>query len=157
MPYKGGVQLLPETQRRPTLGSYTSGNGYFYTAVVIGLAVVIIGAIFSSYKANLNEQIDKLDGQLQANESSRNKDQEKTLIGRGTSGQVMRTLLGSKVYWSQALGYMEQMMQSGIHSHTWTHRCSRGPSTYGPRRIIMHQLPSRSRHSLRVPAYRIFP
>lgn len=114
MPYKGGVQLLPDTQRRPTLASYTSGNGYFYAGVAIGIAVIVLGAVFSGYKANLNDRISSLDGQLDQTEQSRNKENEQTLIAAQKQARIMRTLLGSKIYWSQALGYMEQMMQSGV-------------------------------------------
>jgi len=114
MPYKGGVQLLPETQRRPTLASYTSGNSYFYTGVVIGIAVIIVGAILGSYKANLKDRVDALDGQLQTSEDSRNKDHERALLDISKQSRIMRTLLDSKIYWSQALGYIERMMQSGV-------------------------------------------
>ena len=114
MPYKGGVQLLPETQRRPTLSSYTSGNSYFYAGVTIGIAVIVVGAIFGGYKANLKDRIDALDGQLQASEDGRNKDHERALLDIAKQSRVMRTLLESKIYWSQALGYMERMMQSGV-------------------------------------------
>jgi len=114
MPYKGGVQLLPETQRRPTLASYTSGNTYFYTGVAIGIAIIIIGAILGSYKANLKDSIASLDGQLQATEDSRDKDQETTLLNVAKQSKITKSLLANKLYWSQALGYVEQMTQSQV-------------------------------------------
>lgn len=114
MPYKGGVQLLPETQRRPTLASYTSGNSYFYTGAAIGIAVIVIGAIFGSYKANLNDRLAMLDGQLQATEDSRNKEQETILLNVAKQSRVMKSLLAGKLYWSQALDYIAQMTRSQI-------------------------------------------
>lgn len=114
MPYKGGVQLLPETQRRPTLGSYTSGNGIFWLGIGIGVAVLVVSAIFSSYATNLESRIDELDGQLQATEDARNKEQEKALLDAQKQSRTMRTLLAGKIYWTQALRNMEQMMQSSV-------------------------------------------
>ncbi|MCC6934413.1 MAG: hypothetical protein IT406_01825 [Candidatus Yanofskybacteria bacterium] len=114
MPYKGGVQLLPETERRPTLASYTSGNSYFYTAVALGIAIIIIGATLGGYKASLRQQIASLDGQLDASEQQRNKTQEQELIAASKQSRVMRQLLAGKWYWSQALERMEQMTQASV-------------------------------------------
>jgi hypothetical protein len=129
MPYKGGVQLLPETQRRPTLASYTSGNGYFYFGVVVALFVVIASAVLSSYKANLNDQVAKLDGQLQATETARNKTQEAVLIAAAKQSSLMRQLLASKIYWSQALTAMERMAQSSVNLDSLDASFSKGTIT----------------------------
>jgi hypothetical protein len=43
MPYRGGVQLLPENQRRVTLSSYTTGNTTFY------VGVALIAALFGIF------------------------------------------------------------------------------------------------------------
>jgi hypothetical protein len=114
MPYKGGVQLLPETQRRPTLASYTSGNSYFWFGVTVGAIVLVVSAIFSGYAANLQARIDELDGRIEATEQARNKDQEKTLLDAQKQSRSMRTLLASKIYWSQALERMEQMARTPV-------------------------------------------
>ncbi len=114
MPYKGGVQLLPETERRPTLKSYTSGNGYFWTGIALGVAVIIIGAILGGYAANLNDQIAALDGKLDQSERSRDTAVEQTLLDAQRQAKLMRSLLISKVYWSQALDQMDRMMQSSV-------------------------------------------
>jgi hypothetical protein len=130
MPYKGGVQLLPETQRRPTFSSYTSQNKYFYTGLFFAAVVVIGGAILGSYKANLTDRINALDGQLQQTEDGRNKDQEKSLIAAARQSKIMRGLLGSKIYWSQALGYMERMMQSSVQLQSLDASVSKGTITF---------------------------
>jgi hypothetical protein len=114
MPYQGGVQLLPETQRRPTLASYTSGNRYFWTGIVLSLAVMVAYAVLSQYAANLNGQIASLDGQLDQTEASRNKTQEQTLLNAQQQTRIMKSLLGSKSYWTMALSRMEDMMQSSV-------------------------------------------
>jgi hypothetical protein len=114
MPYKGGVQLLPETQRRPTFRSYTSGNSLFYGAIVIGLGTLIVSAILGSYKANLLDKINKVDGQISTSEQSRNKNQEQQLIAAAKQSSIMKQLLVGKLYWSQALRRMEQITQSSI-------------------------------------------
>lgn len=114
MPYKGGVQLLPETQRRPTLRSYTSGNSMFYGAVVIGIATIVIGAILGSYKANLKDQISEIDGKMDVAEQDRNPDQEKQIIAAAKQSSIMQQLLSSKLYWTQAFKRMEQLTQSTI-------------------------------------------
>jgi hypothetical protein len=114
MPYKGGVQLLPETQRRPTLRSYTSGNSYFYFAVFLGAVILVVSATLGGYKASLLKDIERLDGQMSVSESARNKDQERQLIAASKQSKIMKQLLGSKLYWSQALQRIEQMMQVSV-------------------------------------------
>ena len=105
---------MPETERRPTLSSYTSGNAYFYAAVVLGAVILVIGAILAGYKANLKDQIDVIDGQMSVSESERNKQQEQELIDASKQSRIMKELLSNKLYWSQALERMEQMMQSAV-------------------------------------------
>lgn len=105
---------MPETQRRPTLASYTSGNTYFYTAVALGVLFLVIGAVLGSYRANLKDQINALDGKLSTGEQARNKSQEQELIDAAKQSIVMKDLLANKLYWSQALERMEQMMQSTV-------------------------------------------
>jgi hypothetical protein len=114
MPYKGGVQLLPETQRRPTLASYTSGNSFFYAAVVIGIAVVVVSAIIGGYKANLRERISALDGAMATSEKARDKTQEQQLIAASKQSSIIKELLSGKLYWTQALALMEQMTQASV-------------------------------------------
>lgn len=130
MPYKGGVQLLPESQRRPTLASYTSGNSYFYVGVAIGIAVIIIGAILGGYRASLKDRIAKIDGQIQATEDARNKDHEKILLDVAKQSSVMRSLMDGKIYWSQALGAMEKMMQTGVQLTSMDADTSKGTITF---------------------------
>ncbi len=105
---------MPETPHRPSITSYASGNGLFYFAITLGIGVVVATAILSSYKTNLLGQIGKLDGQLQATEDSRNKEHEQVLLAAAKQSALMRTLLTGKLYWSQALGFMEQMTQSAV-------------------------------------------
>jgi len=114
MPYKGGVQLLPETQRRPTLRSYTSGNTYFYFAIAIGAVILVASATLGGYKASLLKDIERLDGQMTVSENARNKDQEKALVAASKQSKIMKQLLSGKIYWSQALQRIEQMMQSSV-------------------------------------------
>jgi hypothetical protein len=114
MPYKGGVQLLPETQRRPTLASYTSGNSFFYGAVVLGAVIVVVSAILGGYKANLRDKISALDGTMATSEKARNKDQEQQLLAASKQSSIIGDLLKSKLYWTQALARMEQMTQSSV-------------------------------------------
>lgn len=114
MPYKGGVQLLPETQRRTSLSSYTSGNRYFYAAVGLGAVIIVISAVLAGYKANLRDQIDTIDGKMSVSESGRNKKQEQDLIDASKQSSIMKNLLAKKLYWSQALVSMQQMMQSSV-------------------------------------------
>lgn len=114
MPYKGGVQLLPETQRRPTLRSYTSGNALFYAAVVIGIGTFVVSAILGGYKKNLQGKLDTIEAQLDASEANRDRDQEKELVAVAKQSSIMKQLLNSKLYWTQALSRMEQMAQSSV-------------------------------------------
>ncbi len=114
MPYQGGVQLLPETQRRPTLASYTKQNTYFWWGIAIGAFVLVGYAVLSQYAGNLNDQIAKLDGQLDQTEASRDKTAEATLLNAQQQSRTMKTLLASKAYWTQALSAMQQMMQSSV-------------------------------------------
>lgn len=105
---------MPETARRPTLGSYTSGNGYFWTGVTFAIVVIVLYAILSGYTASLNDQVASLDGQLDQSEKSRDKQVEQLLMDAQKQSSVMRSLLSGKIYWSQALSTMEQMTQSSV-------------------------------------------
>lgn len=105
---------MPETERRPTLSSYTSGNTYFWTGIAIGLFVLVAFGVLSGYASNLNDQIAKLDGQLDQTEAQRDKTAEQVLLDAQTQSRTMKSVLGSKTYWTQALAQMEQMMQSSV-------------------------------------------
>ncbi|HXK36614.1 MAG TPA: hypothetical protein VJ553_03475 [Candidatus Paceibacterota bacterium] len=114
MPYRGGVQLLPETQRRPSLASYTSGNRFFWVGVSIAVVIVVLTAILSSYAANLQDRVDELDGQLRQTEEDRDKDVERTMLNVKQQLRVVNTLLEGKRYWSQALDRMEDMLRLSV-------------------------------------------
>ena len=114
MPYKGGVQLLPDTERRPTLSTYTSGNTFFYIAVVVGAFILVASATLSTYKANLREKIDAVRAQIVTQDNARNREQEKTLIAASKQSKILSDLVSNKLYWSQALAYIEQMTQSSV-------------------------------------------
>lgn len=105
---------MPETERRPTLASYTSGNSYFYTAVGLAVSMLIISATLGGYKASLRQQIGRLDAQLDASEQQRDKAHEQELIAASKQSRIMRQLLAGKWYWSQALERMEQMTQASV-------------------------------------------
>lgn len=105
---------MPESQRRPTLRSYTSGNKYFYGAITVGIIVLVMSAIMGSYRASLTDSINTLDGQMTAGEQARNKDNEQRVIAASQQSKVMKRLLANKRYWSQALQRMQQMMQSSV-------------------------------------------
>ena len=114
MPYRGGVQLLPETQRRPTLASYTSGNRYFWTGVTMGIVIVVVTAILSSYAANLEDSIASLDGQLRQTEEQRDRALERDMVNAQQQIKVVGTLLEGKRYWTRALDLMERMLRSSV-------------------------------------------
>ena len=105
---------MPETQRRPSLVSYTSGNRFFWVGVSIGVLIVITTAILSSYAANLQDKVDDLDGQLRQTEEQRDKDTERTLVNVKQQLRVVGTLLESKRYWSQALDRMQDMLRLSV-------------------------------------------
>jgi Tfp pilus assembly protein PilN len=114
MPYKGGVQLLPETQRRPTLSSYTSGNSYFYFAIFLGAIILVASATLGSYKANLSKEIESLTGKMNTREKMRNKEQEKELVAAAKQSKVLQQVLANKIYWTQAFDRIEKIMQSTV-------------------------------------------
>jgi hypothetical protein len=114
MPYRGGVQLLPETQRRPTLASYTSGNRYFWAGVTLAAVIVVASAVLSSYGANLRDRVAGLDGSLRQTEQERDRDVERAMLNAKEQMQVVGVLLESKRYWSRALDRMEEMLRFGV-------------------------------------------
>ena len=105
---------MPENQRRPSLRSYTSGNTYFYFAVFLGAVILVVSATLNGYVANLRSQIDTLDGQMLTSEQGRNKDQEKQFLAASKQSQILKQLLAGKLYWSQALDNVQQLMQSSV-------------------------------------------
>jgi|GEM_PF-1954791 len=130
MPYKGGVQLLPDYERRPTLSTYTSGNTFFYFAVVIALFVLVASATLATFKANLREKIDTIRAQIVIQDNARNRDQEKTLIDAAKQSQILSELVNSKLYWSQALSYIEQMNQSNVKYITFLGQVAKGTISF---------------------------
>lgn len=105
---------MPETQRRPTLRSYTSGNGLFWAGVAVGVGVLIVASIMGSYAASLRDDIAAIDGKLDTLEKSRNKEHETALVAASKQSKVLRSLVSGKAYWSQALAAMERMTQSSV-------------------------------------------
>lgn len=130
MPYKGGVQLLPETQRRPTLTSYTSGNSYFWTGIVLLGIVIAASAILGGYKASLNDEIAALDGKLEATEKARDKEKEETLKDAQQQMRTTKGLLATKRYWSQALSLLEQLAQASVALTTLNAEATDGNITF---------------------------
>ncbi len=114
MPYKGGVQLLPESERRPTLRSYTSGNKYFYIALVLSALILVASAILGSYKRSLSDQIDVVKASIVTGEKARDREQEKVLITASKQSKIMKQLLDTKLYWTQAFKRIEQMTQTSV-------------------------------------------
>jgi len=105
---------LPETQRRPTLSSYTSGNSYFYFAIFLGAIILVTSATLGSYKANLSKEIESLTGKMNTREKARNKEQEKELIAAAKQSKVLQQVLANKIYWTQAFDRIEKIMQSSV-------------------------------------------
>jgi hypothetical protein len=114
MPYRGGVQLLPENQRRVTLSSYTSGNTMFYVGVGLIVAVSVAGAVCKSYGASIEDDIARLDGKLEETEQHRNKENEATLLAVAQQSKLFDILLTDKFYWTQALSTIEKFTQSSV-------------------------------------------
>jgi Tfp pilus assembly protein PilN len=51
---------------------------------------------------------------MSQSEKTRNKDQEKELIAASKQSQVLRQLLASKIYWTQAFDRIEKIMQGPV-------------------------------------------
>jgi hypothetical protein len=113
MPYKGGVQLLPETKRQVVQRS-VAGNKWIFWGLGITGVVLAITIIFSSYIQNLSERIAVQDGMLRTQEGSRDKDAERELKAVQKQSKLMAQLLGNHVYWSQAFDLIGSLMQSGV-------------------------------------------
>jgi hypothetical protein len=80
----------------------------------VAVAVIVLGAVLSGYGASLNDDIAALDGQLDASEAGRNKEQEQILLDLDKQTAAIRPLYVSKPYWSRALDALEKLTQSGI-------------------------------------------
>lgn len=105
---------MPETQRRPTLSSYTSGNAYFYFAIFLGAIILVASATLGSYKANLSKEIESLTGKMNTRDKTRNKEQEKELVAAAKQSKVLQQVLANKIYWTQAFDRIEKIMQSSV-------------------------------------------
>lgn len=113
MPYKGGVQLLPET-RRQTLARAVSGNRFVYWGLALGAIVLVANIILSAYATSLREQIAAADGKLRLQESQRDKEGEKQLQAAQRQSKLMGQMLRNHLYWSRAFDGLERLMQSGV-------------------------------------------
>lgn len=115
MPYQGGIQLLPGTQQRAnSVSSYTTGNGYFWTGIVLGLIVLVVGAILGGYARSRQDALNVLDGDFSVLEQKRDKVHEKVLIDAQQQSSTITQLLDNKVYWSQAFNRIESLLQSSV-------------------------------------------
>lgn len=113
MPYKGGVQLLPDTKRERAR-KVVAGNKMVYWGIALGVMVLVLNIIMSAYATNLNEQLAAADGQLRVQEDRRDKDAESQLKAAQKQSRLMSQLLRSHVYWSQAFDRIEDLMQSSV-------------------------------------------
>lgn len=113
MPYKGGVQLLPET-RRQAAGRVVRGNRMVYWGIAIGIFVLALNLILSAYSANLDQRLRTANGELRTQEESRDEEVEDVLKTTQKQSTLMRSLVRNHVYWSEAFNMIERLMQSNV-------------------------------------------
>ena len=80
----------------------------------MGVVIVVVTAILSSYAANLEDRVAALDGQLRQNEQERDRDTERAMVNAQQQVKVVGTLLEGKRYWTQALQLMQEMLRSSV-------------------------------------------
>jgi len=113
MPYQGGVQLLPQTKRQTRRRS-AAENKYIYWGVALGVVVLVSNIILSAYATNLSERLATANGQLRLQEDERNKEHEDLLASVNQQSKQMGQLLTRHLYWSEAFGLIETLMQSEV-------------------------------------------
>jgi len=113
MAYKGGVQLLPET-RRQAAGRTVRGNKLVYWGIAIGILVLVGNLVLSAYAKNLEERLAAVNGELRTQEASRDEEKEDVLVEVQQQSRLMSKLLRNHVYWTEAFGLIERLMQSNV-------------------------------------------
>ncbi len=116
---RGGIQLLPGTQKRVEIT--TPGENRLLTGGII--AIVIILATFvglKMYAQVLTTRLAGLDQQLLDVEQGRDKTAEQQLLTYNQQATLMESLLKNHIFWSQAFSRLERVLQGQVHLTTFS-------------------------------------
>src|SRR4030042_3279614 len=116
---RGGIQLLPGTQKRVEIT--TPGENRLLTGGIV--AIVIILAVFvgvKMYAEVLPTQLAGLDQRLLDIEQGRDKTAEQQLLTYNQQATLMESLLKNHIFWSQAFGRLERVLQGQVHLTTFS-------------------------------------
>lgn len=113
MAYQGGVQLLPQARKRVAPARRGPGR-MVYMGLAIAAIVLVANITLDAFGTSVEEKIAALDGQMRTQENQRDKDREDELEQVQKQSLQMTQLLSNHLYWSQAFGRIEELMQSGV-------------------------------------------
>ena len=110
---KGGLQLLPETRKRIEITvPGENRNPYIGAAIVALVFLGVLGLKF--YASNLDTTLADLDSQLASQESRRDKKAEAALSAVSKQMAVMKALLSSHLFWSDAFSRIDRLYQNQV-------------------------------------------
>jgi len=112
MPYKGGVQLFPESAKR--IGPERGSNTYVVLGIVLIAATFVAYVVLGSYQRSLTDTLAVIDGALVNIENQRDESRENKLVDAKRQSELIGRMLSQQTYWSKAFDLVERLMASGI-------------------------------------------
>lgn len=110
---KGGLQLLPETRKR--IEVQVPGENRYITIGIVALALVFgLYIALKLYAGTLDDQLAALDKQIADQELSRDKKAEQELLAVSQQAMVMKQLLGSHIFWTNAFSRLSRLYQADM-------------------------------------------
>ena len=108
------IQLLPGNKIKLDLGSTTEKSRLLIVGVIFLVIVLAVGGLLSYLKYNLEEEITKIDSDLGALETKRDKKFEKEVLTLKKQLGLISGLLDSHIYWTEALITFEAQLQEKV-------------------------------------------
>lgn len=110
---KGGLQLLPETRKRIEITVPGENRNLSIGAAITALVLLgVLGLKF--YASGLDATLADLDSQLTGQESRRDKKAEADLSAVSKQMAVMKTLLSSHLFWTDAFTRIDRLYQNQV-------------------------------------------
>src|SRR3989344_2599281 len=114
MSKNGEIQLLPEKRTKIELGGSRGRERLFTTGVVLLVIVLALGGVLLYLKTKLEQDIARIDSELIALESKRDKAFEKEVLITKKQLGLVAGLLDNHVHWTGILTKIEDLLQGKV-------------------------------------------